>query len=246
VLLKLFGDYGTQIRPDELMLKSGGNGGNATPGLAKLRGKRLVVASELPEGRQLDEGMVKQATGQDVIVARHLYQNEFEYVPNFKLVMVGNHQPYVRGTDYGIWRRMCLVPFEAKIPEERRDKGLPEKLMHELPGILNWALEGTKARQQQGLSGPAKVQDATNSYQTEQDVVEAWLDECCIRDPLTVASTRRLHGSYTDWAKETGEWEMSQRKFAQKLREKGFEAYRTNKERVFNGLAFVPDVDADF
>ena len=246
VLLTLLGIYGTQIQPDVLMLKSGTNGGSATPGLAKLRGKRLVVASELPEGRQLDEGMVKQATGQDVIVARHLYQNEFEFFPNFKLVMVGNHQPYVRGTDYGIWRRMCLVPFEAQIPEERRDKGLLEKLTAELPGILNWALDGNKAWREGGLAEPAKVHNATRDYQTEQDVVEAWLEQCCVVQPSSRTPTQGLYISYTKWAQETREWEMTQRKFAQKLREKGYKDYRTGRERGFQGLGLPSEPNLNF
>ncbi|PEO93949.1 DNA primase, partial [Bacillus toyonensis] len=91
---------------------------------------------------RLDEGLVKQLTGGDKVTARFLYENEFDFMPQFKLWMATNHKPIIRGTDDGIWRRMAIIPFTVQIPKEKVDKRLKHKLRRELKAILHWAVEG--------------------------------------------------------------------------------------------------------
>ena len=150
--------------------------GGARSDIARLKGARLVTTSETDEGVFLNESLIKQLTGGDAITARFLYGKEFEFRPEFKIVMATNHKPRIRGTDTGIWRRIRLVPFTQAIPEEKQDKRLPEKLLAELPGILNWALEGCRQwveaskSSRSGLPECEAVRTATQEYRTEQDL----------------------------------------------------------------------------
>jgi len=140
----LLGSSGSMIRND----------------LARLNGARFVSAVEIGMGKRLDEALVKQLTGGDQVTARFLYNEFFEYKPEFKLFIAANHKPEIQGVDHGIWRRIHLIPFEVTIPVEEIDRNLPEKLRDELPGILAWAVKGCHAWQRQGLSVPASISTA--------------------------------------------------------------------------------------
>ncbi len=131
----------------------------------------------------LAEAVVKQITGQDTIACRKLYSDIFEYVPQFKMVLTTNHKPIIRGDDHAIWRRIRLIPFTVIIPPKEQDRDLIEKLIDELPGILNWALDGLQAYQDEGLDPPACVTEATKEYRSDMDIIGDWIAECCVEDP---------------------------------------------------------------
>jgi putative DNA primase/helicase len=127
-------------------------------------------------------------------------QNFFEYVPQFKLIIAGNHKPSLRSVDEAIRRRLHLVPFAVTIPLKERDPKLAEKLRDEWPGILAWMIEGCLAWQQKGLSPPAAVRDATEAYMDAEDSIATWMGECCARDPNGWESSTALFGSWSVWA----------------------------------------------
>lgn len=136
VLRRLLGDdLAKQTSYETLAFKKHGRG--STNDLARLQGVRAVLTTEIEDGSQLDESLVKQLTGGEAITARFLYREFTEYDPKFKLLIAGNHKPVIRGDDDGIWRRVHLVPFTTTIPEGERDPCLLEKLLTELPGVLN-------------------------------------------------------------------------------------------------------------
>ncbi|PFW66971.1 DNA primase, partial [Bacillus pseudomycoides] len=118
---------------------------------------------------RLDEGLVKQLTGGDKVTARFLYENEFDFMPQFKLWMATNHKPIIRGTDDGIWRRMAIIPFTVQIPKEKVDKRLKHKLRRELKAILHWAVEGYIKWRENGLPEPQVIKDQRDEYRTEMD-----------------------------------------------------------------------------
>lgn len=132
--------------------------------LAMLRGARLVTANETEQGRRLAEARIKSVTGGDPITARQMRQDPFTFFPQFKLAMAGNHKPGLSGVDEAIRRRIHLIPFAVKIPEEDRDQDLPEKLKAEWPGILAWMIEGCLKWQAIGLKPPDAVKKATEIY----------------------------------------------------------------------------------
>ncbi len=238
----LLGDYATTTSPSTLLDAGRSSGGGATPELAHLKGARVVTSSESDEGMIFREGRAKQLTGQDRISCRHLYKEPFEFEPQFKIFLATNHRPEIRGDDHGIWRRIRLIPFEITIPAERQDKQLARRLIEqELPGILNWALEGLRAWQREGLEPPAKVQQATAEYQSDMDIVEQWIDECCDIGPeFGPTPNSVLFPSYNAFCKQAGMTPAGRRALGRRLTAKGFAQKRDGKARGYAGIAVRP------
>jgi putative DNA primase/helicase len=209
--------------------------------LARLRGSRFVSAVEVESGRRLDEALVKQVTGGDPIVARFLYREFFQYVPQFKIFLAANHKPVIRGTDDGIWRRIRLIPFTETIPPQEQDKDLLAKLRAELPGILKWALAGCLAWQREGLGAPEEIDHATETYRDEMDPVGAFLEDCCDLDPTAKTSTHCLYTAFTAWCQDSGESVMHLKRFAMRLAERGFTKVRMGNRRGWVGLKLQSD-----
>lgn len=235
VLADLLADYAAQCSPETLMVKSKEGGVNND--IARLRGTRLVSSVEAEEGKQLAEALVKQLTGDDTVTARFLFQEHFEYRPQFKIWFATNHKPIIRGDDVAIWRRIRLIPFTVTIRDNEKDKSLPKKLAAERPGILNWAIKGCLAWQKDGLKPPAAVIEATEDYKSEMDVFGAWLAECCVVGPVHEEFSRRLYDNYRQWCSNVGRYALSEVKFALKLTERGFYKQRAAKGVVYHGVA---------
>jgi P4 family phage/plasmid primase-like protien len=205
--------------------------------LAMLRGARLVTASETEEGRVWAEARIKQMTGGDPITARFMRQDFFTFRPQFKLTIVGNHQPVLRNVDDAARRRFNIVPFTRK--PARPDPELEQKLRSEWPGILRWMIEGCLDWQTNGLMRPQSVTEATADYFAEQDLFNQWLDEKCDveRDNSAKwATTSELFSSWSAYAKAAGEDPGTTRAFAPNMRRKGIRPYRHMKARGWSGI----------
>jgi putative DNA primase/helicase len=238
-VLSLLGDYAVKLRAESILMR---NHDGIPNDIAALRGARFVVASELPQGRQLNESLVKDLTGGDTITARLLYREGFSFSPTFKLVMYGNHKPEIKGGDDGIWRRVRMLPFEVQIPENEVDKDLPAKLRAELPGILNWALAGLKSWQREGLASPVSVKAATESYRAEEDVLQQFISEFCVTGPGLRCDASDLYAVYENWAKPAAE---SPNKFGRALTAAGFRAVKgTGGARLRAGIGLLADYQA--
>lgn len=229
IVRKIMGDYATNIQPESIMIKQ--NSGNANSDIARLRGARLVTSAEPNEGMRLNEGLIKQLTGDDMVTARLLYGNEFEYRPEFKLWTATNHKPTIRGTDLGIWRRIHIIPFTVTIPEDKVDRNLSGKLSEELPDILAWIVEGYKLWRAEGLHKPKVVDDAVKEYRNEMDVIEAFLSSEYVQQGGEVKSNQ-LYAVYCKWAEINNEYKMSSTKFGREI------AKRYEKKRT-NGIFYV-------
>jgi putative DNA primase/helicase len=195
--------------------------------LARLQGVRLVSAIETEQNHRLAESVVKQVTGGDMITARFLHREFFDYRPAFKLFMAVNHRPTIRGTDMAIWRRIRLIPFTVTIPPDDQDKELGEKLKAELPGILNWAVKGCLAWREEGLKTPKAVRHATAAYRAEQDVLAGFLQDCLLTNPHERARCADVYAVYEQWCKQSGEKPMSRQKLNTALDERGYIRKRT-------------------
>ncbi len=205
--------------------------------LARLRGARLVVASESGQGRALDEAVVKEITGGDVIAARFLYGEHFEYRPQFKLMLVSNHRPHVDGGDDAIRRRVLLVPFEESFAG-REDRQLGERLAAERGGILAWAVRGAVDWYRHGLQPPRRVLKATRDYLADEDVLGAYLGDCC--QPGGQAAVGEIRAAYEAWCARHGETPLSGKAFGQALaRRPGIEARRNGRGRFYDGVSVV-------
>lgn len=226
----ILGDYATNIQPQTIMVKP--NSGNAANSdIARLKGARLVTSVEPNEGMRIDEGLLKQLTGDDIVTARKLFGDEFEFKPEFKLWMATNHKPIIRGTDTGIWRRIHLIPFTVQIPEDKVDRHLKFRLAKELDGIFRWAIEGCRLWQAEGLAMPKAVLDAVKEYRHEMDVISAFTDACCHEGGEVKASV--LYAVYSKWADENNEYKMSNTKFGAEM------AKRCNRSKKRDGWYYT-------
>jgi putative DNA primase/helicase len=232
-VMNLVGDYAIATPTETFMKRSGDQ---ITNDIARLRGARFVTTTEAEQGRRLSEPLIKQITGNDRMTARFLYGEFFSFVPTFKIFMATNHKPVIKGTDYGIWRRIKLIPFTTRIEEDRQDKHLEEKLMREGPGILNWLLEGAKRWCDEGLKTPAAVTGATDEYRGEMDVIGNFIKERCIQEPDWRVRARELFKVYQDWCAENNEHACSERFFGLRLKELGIEQKRHADGRYWAGI----------
>jgi putative DNA primase/helicase len=222
-------DYGGVVRAESLMISKNNSGAQASPDIAALRALRLVTSSETDEDRHLAEGLIKEITGNRTIKARHLYQNEFEFEPTFKIWLAVNHLPRIKGTDEGIWRRLRRLPFNISIPLHEQDKTLIDKLLTELPGIHAWAMTGLKIYLSSGLGTCPEVDDATREYREQSDLLKPFIDECCITGPSRFVEKSTLYEVYSEWCKKNGEYTLSKQYFGTRIVERGFKPRKSGK-----------------
>lgn len=209
--------------------------------LARLHKARLVTAVEPKSTGYLDEAVIKQVTGQDVVTARFLFHEHFEYVPQFKIWLASNHKPMIRGNDEGIWRRILMLPFTVRIPEEEKDPDLPRKLAAELPAIFAWATDGAKIWYEQGLNAPDAVRQATQDYRDEMDSIGLFLAMRCVLMENVRAGATSLYRHYVKWSEAVGEHPLSQKKFGMRLEERGLHKHRTARGYEYDGVAVRDD-----
>jgi len=232
-LLMLFGDYARQTPTETLMAKIGDSG--ISNDIARLKDARLVAAPETEDGKRLNEGLVKRLTGGDTITARFMHQEFFEFKPQFKVWMTGNHRPEIRGTDDAIWRRVVLIPFQVTIPKEERNPNLKDELLEELPGILNWAIKGFKAWKNDRLGRPGAIEEAIGGYRTSQDKLGAFLEEATEQDENYRVKAGDLYRAYQNWAKVSGEYPLSLTKFGNAMRERGEGSVEISGAKFYRG-----------
>ena len=190
--------------------------------IARLAGKRFVRSIEVDRGRRLAEGLIKTLVGGDTVVARRLYQDEFEFRPEFTLWLCANDKPKASNDDEALWRRIKPIPFMHKIPVSKRDPGVKRKLCDtSVSGtmILRWLVEGAKLWYKHGLEEPKAVIDAIHEYQAENDPLAEWIDDFCILENGAWCVIGELYESYTKWADENKErYPLGRRAFSNQLK----------------------------
>lgn len=247
VLERLMEPYWIKIKAEVLMLSPAGLKQGATPDVVMLKGKRLATVSEIAQGHRLNESLVKDLTGGDVITARALYQAPITFPQTHKLLMFGNYHPNVRGGDTGIWRRLKIVPFNEHIGPEEIDSTLPDKLAAEVSGIMNWAIEGCRDWQLNGLGEPASVHEATKDYRRESNIIGKFIEEECIvfrRDEPEYEQSRipssELYARYTEWCRDNREPVIRSSQFGKSIKSMGYESIPTRANKVaYLGMKFI-------
>jgi putative DNA primase/helicase len=171
-------------------------------------------------------------------------QDFFEYTPQFKLLIAGNHKPGLRSVDEAIRRRLHLIPFTTTIPPDERDPDLPDKLKGESPGILAWMVDGCIEWQKHGLAPPAIVTAATAAYLEAEDALAAWIQDCCEIDPNHWEKRADLFASWSAWANKSGEFVGSLKRFVERLESRpGIVPKRREYGRGCYGLRLVGGSD---
>lgn len=227
----LEGDYAVSISFASLAADDRRRGGEASPDVARLAGARLVTAREPKKGVQFDDGRMKELTGEDRQVARHLNRPPFEFTPQFKLMIEANNLPRVNDRSVGFWERLRLVRFDVVIPEGERDPALGAKLKTEGPGVLNWALDGFRLWREGGLPAPAAIRAATQKYREGSDLFGTFLAGATVRNATGSVPTKMLYACYLGFAEHMDMRPMSLTKFGRDLEDRGFTAHQPDQSR---------------
>ena len=236
MLRNVLGDYAMNIPFTVLELQQRPS---LTNDLASMAGRRLVTSSETNESTRLNEARIKALTGGDPITARFLYSESFTYEPVAKFWLAVNHLPRVRDDSYGFWRRVRVLPFNEQFTGDDADKGLPCKLLEELPGILNWGVQGALNWRLVGLAPPSAVMTATQAYRKDNDELDGFVADCCVVADGVRAEPGHLFSEYQRWSKEQGILErhrLGSRSFGTRIRERFGDSVSSNGKRYFLGI----------
>ncbi len=248
---KVLGDYAATTSFNTFDADNRNEYGND---MAALKGRRFVIAIEAEANKKLAEARVKTITGGDSISCRFLYGEFFEYNPTYKVWLAVNHKPLVRGADHGIWRRLHLIPFNAKFVHSYEaqegdkilDKELENKLLKEASGIFNWLIEGFRLWREEGLNPPKKIVDATEMYKSENDSTARWLNEMTIHDNEAAVEAADAYLSFKTYLQNQGEqtrYIPNMTYWGHRMSEKGYKRTKNSKGRtVYTGFRLVEQV----
>ncbi|MBR0483285.1 MAG: hypothetical protein IJJ69_00720 [Oscillospiraceae bacterium] len=235
-VLKSLGRYGGVISADALTV---GCKRNVKPELAEAKGKRILIAAELEEGMRLNTSIVKQLCSTDEIEAEKKYKDPFHFTPTHTLLLYTNHLPKIGATDDGIWRRLIVIPFNAKIKPKKDIKNYADYLVENAGEyIIKWLIEGAEKiiNADFRIDTPQCVQDAIGAYRTANDWLAHFIDECCEAGTGLEAKSGELYQEYRAFCLRTGEYTRSTTDFYAELEKRGFKKQRKTDGRYIRGL----------
>ncbi|HEO7897013.1 TPA: DNA primase [Streptococcus agalactiae] len=244
-IARVLGSYSGKLSADALTMS---NKRNVSPELAELKGKRLVIASEMAEGMRLNTAVVKQITSTDEIQAEKKYKDPFHFVPSHTLVLYTNHLPKVGANDDGTWRRLVVIPFNVKITSRADIKNFADYLYdHAAPAIMSWIIEGAEKAIKTNFkaSVPAAVSNSVKAYREANDWLGHFLSDCCEVGDQLIEKSGELYSQYRGYCAKNMEYTRSTTDFYSALDQAGFRRKRTNKGNLILGLKLVDD-DYDF
>lgn len=242
ILTRIFGNYAKTAAMDTF---TASKSDKHPTDLAMLRGAHVVTASETEAGKPWAEARIKQLTGGDPIAARFMRQDFFEFSPQFKLVVVGNHMPDLQNVDEAAKRRFNIVPFI--LTPTKPDHELEEKLFREAGGILLWMIKGCLDWQKNGLIRPASVQAATKAYFSDQDVLGQWIEDRCdvkLGDEKHWDKSGDLFDDWSEFCAKAGENPGNKKAFGQSMRKRGFRLGKVEGKRAISFIRLRPDLEA--
>ncbi len=242
-IARVLGTYSGKISSDILTM---GNKVNAQPEMAELKGKRLIIASEMQEGVRLNTAMVKQLCSTDEIQACKKYKDPFHFVPSHQVVLYTNHLPRVAASDDGIWRRLKVIPFNAKIKGKSDIKNYADYLYENAaPAIMKWIIEGAAKVYQSDhkVEDPRCVKEAIEAYREENDWLGHFLSECCELGENLEEKSGELYQQYRAYCIQNGEYTRSTTDFYAAVEKAGFIRRKTNKGIIVQGLELKTGCD---
>lgn len=235
---RVLGLYSGNISADTLTV---GCRRNIKPEMAEVKGKRLLIAAEMQEGSRLNDSTVKQLCSTDDVFAEKKYKDPFSFKPCHTLVLYTNHLPRVSASDDGIWRRLIVIPFNAKITGKSDIKNYGEYLFDNAgESILAWVIELDYQ-----IPVPACVQKAIDEYRTQNDWFGHFLADKCEVDDSYKESSSALYQAYRNYSMDCNEYIRSTADFYFALEKAGFERIKVHNKRYFKGLRLRADDDAD-
>ena len=235
-IFRVLGNYAGKLSSEALTMNCKRN---VKPEMAEMKGKRLIISSEMSEGVRLNTGMVKQVSATDEIFAEKKYKAPFSFLPSHTLVLYTNHLPKIGASDDGIWRRIIVIPFNAKIEGANDVKNYADYLVQKAGGaILSWIMEGAKRIISKNFKTnlPEAVQMAIEAYREENDWMSHFLEECCEVGAGFTVKSGELYQEYRAYALRNGEYIRSTTDFYTELTKRGFSRQRTQTGKLIVGL----------
>jgi P4 family phage/plasmid primase-like protien len=240
-IARVLGTYSGTISADALTV---GCKRNVKPEMAELKGKRLVIAAELEEGMRLNTSIVKQLCSTDEVSAEKKYKDPFKYMPTHTLVLYTNHLPRVGANDDGIWRRLIVIPFNAKINGTGDKKNYAEYLFGNAgSAVLSWIIDGAKKaiKNEYKLRLPKVVEESISKYRENNDWFSAFVEECCEVDTTYQQKSGEFYQEYRSYCARTGEYTRSTTDFYTALENAGFERKKTKAGSFVRGIRLKSD-----
>lgn len=242
VLTRILGSYADTVDASVFV----GSTNRIPAELARLPGVRLVAATEPKSGHAWDEKRIKAITGGDSIECRFLYGQPFTYDPQFKILIVGNHEPEIENVDDAMLRRVHIVPINTKVPRAKQIDNLAAKLVErEGPAILHWMMQGCLRWSEEGLTPPNVVLKRTEEYADEENTLQQWINSECETGDDAEATSAQLYSAYSMWCRERGELPGGLRQLSKRLAAVGFRKMQLGKrrDRGFRGIRLRPQVE---
>lgn len=233
---RVLGTYSGGISADALTV---GCKRNVKPEMAELKGKRLVIAAELEEGMRLNTSVVKQLCSTDEICAEKKYKDPFRFIPSHMIVLYTNHLPRVGASDEGTWRRLIVIPFNARIEGSSDIKNYADYLVKNAgPYIMTWIIEGARKviAKEYRLEKPQVVKDAIRAYRENNDWLGSFMDECCELDPAYKQKSGEFYQEYRAFCGRTGDYVRSTTDFYAALEAAGFERKKERSGMMIRGI----------
>jgi P4 family phage/plasmid primase-like protien len=233
---KILGSYSGNMSADTLTV---GCKRNVKPEMAEIKGKRLVIAAEMEEGMRFNTSNIKQLCSTDEIYAEKKYKEPFKFEPTHTLVLYTNHLPKVGAIDEGTWRRLIVIPFNAKIEGSSDIKNYADYLYENAGGaILKWIMEGSKRVIDKGyrLTKPTVVNDAIKKYKENNNWFSQFLEECCEIDKSYSEKSGDVYSSYREYCMRVGDYTRSTTDFYTALEGAGFNRHKTKNATLILGL----------
>ena len=244
-IARVLGLYSGNISADTLTV---GCRRNVKPEMAETKGKRLLIAAEMQEGARLNDSTVKQLCSTDDIFAEKKYKDPFSFTPCHTLVLYTNHLPRVSASDDGIWRRLIVIPFNAKIEGKSDIKNFSDYLYNNAgESILTWIIDGAKKviDANYKVKLPVCVQKAIDEYRNQNDWFTHFLEDKCEVDPTYRESSNNLYQAYRNYCNDTNEYVRSTTDFYFALEKAGFTKLNLSGRKVIKGLRLKVD-NGDF
>lgn len=242
-IARVLGTYSGNMSADTLTV---GCKRNVKPELAEAKGKRMIIAAELEEGMRLNTSNVKQLCSTDEIYAEKKYKAPFSYVPTHTLVLYTNHLPRVGAIDQGTWRRLIVIPFNAKIEGKADIKNYADFLFKTAGGaVLQWIIEGAKRviAGDYKIVQPRVVQDAIQKYKENNDWLSHFLEDCCEIDPSYEAKSGEVYNTYRSYCNQMGEYARSTTDFYTAIEAADFTRRKTKKGMLIHGFRLKSDFE---
>lgn len=198
--LYMIKDYGITMQPETLAL-SKKDSRTANGDIARLKGARFVNAPEPPQNMRFDAALIKQLTGNDMITARKIYQEEMSFIPEFITLINTNHLPIITDETLFTSGRIVVIPFRKHFEEHEQDKWLKNRLKQRqnISGFFNWCVAGYQKYQKDGLETTESMNQEIESYHMNSDKIAAFISEVLTEDPTQFVTMKELYPIYEQW-----------------------------------------------